>query len=121
MAQLVQLQKDFKQIEKAGISLVGISYDSTETLNAFTKRNKIAFTLLSDQESKAIDAYKLRNKDVREGSRQDGIPHPVTIIVDNKGVVRAKLAESVRKRHTTKELIDAVNKIRQEDEKKERS
>jgi len=100
--------------------LVGISYDSSETLKEFTQRNKIAFLLLSDEESKAIDAYKLRNKDTREGSRQDGIAHPVTVIVDNKGVVRAKLTKSVTKRHTTKELIDTVNEIRKEDEKKKR-
>jgi peroxiredoxin Q/BCP len=111
--QLVQLQADAKKIEDAKIRLVGVSYDSIDFLKTFTEDNKITFPLLSDPESKVIDAYKLRNEDVRPNSRQDGIPHPVTVVVDKDGVVRAKLAYDVRKRHTTEELLAAAEKIRE--------
>ena len=111
---MVQLQADAEKIGAAKIRLVGISYDSPEILKGFTEEHKISFPLLSDPESKAIDAYKLRNKDVRQGSRQDGIPHPVTVLVDKEGVVRAKLAyDGYRKRHTTEELLAAAESIRQ--------
>jgi peroxiredoxin Q/BCP len=112
--QLVQLQADAKKIEDAKIRLVGISYDSPEILKAFTDEHKISFPLLSDPESKVIDAYHLRNEDVRPRSRQDGIPHPVTVLLDKEGVVRAKLAYDVRKRHSTEELLAAAEKIREQ-------
>ena len=112
MRQLVQLQADIKKIEDAKIRLVGISYDSPEVLKKFTEEQKISFPLLSDPQSKVIDAYNLRNQDVRPRSQQDGVPHPVTVLVDKEGVVRAKLAYDVRKRHSTEELLAAAEKIR---------
>ena len=106
--QLIQLQADFDAIQEAQVRLVGISYDSPEILKAFTEKHKIAFPLLSDPESKVIDAYQLRNEDARAGTRQDGIPHPVTVVVDHEGVVRARLGYDVRKRHSTEELVRAA-------------
>lgn len=90
-------------LEKAGVQVLGVSYDSTQVLSQFAKRRKITFPLLSDVDSKVIDAYGLRNK-----SRKDGIPHPGTVIVGTDGKVLAKLFhEGYRKRHLAEEIIDA--------------
>ena len=90
-------------LEKAGVQVLGVSYDSTQVLSQFAKRRKITFPLLSDVDSKVIDAYGLRNK-----SRKDGIPHPGTVIVGMDGKVLAKLFhEGYRKRHLAEEIIDA--------------
>lgn len=90
-------------LEKAGVQVLGVSYDSTQVLSQFAKRRKITFPLLSDVGSKVIDAYGLRNK-----SRKDGIPHPGTVIVGTDGKVLAKLFhEGYRKRHLAEEIIDA--------------
>ena len=59
--QLVQLQRDLKSIEKAGIQIVGISYDSTKVLKTFSDRMSIGFPMLSDPESETIEAYHIRN------------------------------------------------------------
>ena len=92
--------------------MVAISYDPAETLQKFGEKNKIEFLLLSDPESKTIEAYGIRNKDVEAGSRLDGIPHPGTFVIDKDGVIRAKLFHSgYRERHTPKELVDAVKGI----------
>lgn len=109
---MVQLQADIEKIQSAGVRLVGISYDSPEILREFTEENKIAFPLLSDSDSNVIDAYELRNKEVRKGSPQEGIPHPVTVLLDKEGVVRARLGYDVRKRHSTEELIEAAAKLK---------
>ena len=42
MTQLVQLQKDIKELEAANIQVVGISYDSVDVLAKFTKKHKIS-------------------------------------------------------------------------------
>lgn len=108
---MVQLQNDLKTIEASGVQVVGISYDAVKVLKDFTAKRKIAFPLLSDSKSTVIDAYGLRNQ--RAGSRTDGIPYPATILIDKKGIVRANLPGTTRRRHATKDLIDAAKKLGQ--------
>ena len=98
-------------MEAAGIALVGISYDSPEALKRAASKHQITFPLLSDEGSKTIDAYGIRNQEAA-GSFA-GIPHPTTFVVDDKGVIRAKLFhEGYKERHTSEELIKAVKQIR---------
>ena len=107
---MVQLQRDLKSIDDAGVQVVGISYDSPAVLKRFSEQMKIAFPLLSDPESKTIDAYHIRNEAAR--GRAEGVPNPGTFIVDQQGVVRAKLfLEGYRDRHTTEALIEAAKTV----------
>ncbi len=111
---MVQLQKDHDKLEAAGVQIVALSYDSVEILKKFGTEQNIKYSLLSDLESKTIDAYKIRNKKVRF-PQQDGIPHPTTFVVDKDGVIRAKLPGTTRKRHTTDDLLEAFGKMKAKD------
>lgn len=91
--------------------MAAISYDSPAVLEDFAKRASITYPLLSDEDSEAIEAYGIKNDGVPEGSRQDGIPHPGTFLIDRTGVIRAKLFYSVRKRHTPTELLKAMRSL----------
>jgi len=107
---LVQLQRDLKSIEDAGIQLVGISYDDPAVLKKFSDRAKIGFPLLSDPESKTIDAYHIRNESAK--GKADGVPNPGTFILDRNGVIRAKLfLEGYRDRHTAAALVEAAKAV----------
>jgi peroxiredoxin len=109
--QLVQLQRDLKAIEDAGIQLVGISYDDPPVLKRFADRSRITFPLLSDPGSKTIDAYHIRNQAAQ--GRAQGVPNPGTFIVDGAGIIRAKLfLEGYRDRHTTEALIKAAEAVK---------
>lgn len=101
----MQLQQDLEAIQAAGIQVVGISYDSPDVLSEFAKEKKIGFPLLSDEESKVIEAYHVLNDKVRF-ERAKGVPHPGTFVIGPDGKVKAKLFYDVRNRHSTKELID---------------
>lgn len=104
---MVQLQTHLKAIEATGGQLVAISYDSTTVLNRFAAKNSITYPLLSDADSKTIDAYGIRNREAPE--RWRGIPHPGTFIVGTNGVIHSKLfLEGYRERHTTEALIQAL-------------
>ena len=106
----MQLQADLKELEAAGLSVIGISYDSGDTLSKFADKRKITFPLLSDPGSKTIKAYGLLNKEA--AGKAEGIAYPGTIVLDRAGVVRAKLfLEGVVKRHTTSELLKAAKAI----------
>ena len=108
---MVQLQRDLQSIEDAGVQLVGISYDDTKVLKTFSDRMKIAFPLLSDPGSKTIDAYHIRNEAAK--GRAEGVPNPGTFILDQEGVIRAKLfLEGFRDRHTTEALCKAAKAVK---------
>jgi peroxiredoxin Q/BCP len=105
------LQRDLKSIEEAGVQIVGISYDSPAVLKRFSDQQKITFPLLSDPESKTIDAYHIRNEAAR--GKAEGVPHPGTFILDRDGVIRAKLfLEGYRDRHTTAALVEAAKVVK---------
>ena len=78
-----------KEIQATGATLVGISYDEPEVLGKFVTRRKIEFPLLSDTGSRTIKAYGLYREDT--SGRQQGIPHPLTIVVGTDGMIKAKL------------------------------
>ena len=99
---MVQLQRDLKSIEAAGVQVVGISYDDPKILKTFSDSMKIAFPMLSDPESQTIEAFDIRNPAAR--GKAEGVPNPGTFILDRQGVIRAKLfLEGIRVRHTTDE------------------
>ena len=105
------MQRDLKSIEAAGIQIVGISYDDTKALKTFSDRMKIAFPMLSDPGSQTIDAYHIRNKAAR--GKAEGVPNPGTFILDQQGVIRAKLfLEGYRVRHSAEELIQAAKVVK---------
>ncbi len=107
---MVQLQENVDKFNKAGVQLVGISYDSQEILKNLKQRKKLTFPLLSDKNSKVIKRYGVLNKSIKSG-RHYGIPHPTTILIDQDGIVRAKLFVGTYKRHSPKQLLDAAAKL----------
>lgn len=108
---MVQLQRDLKSLDDAGVQVVGISYDEPTVLKRFSDRAKITFPLLSDPQSKTIDAYHIRNESAK--GRAQGIPHPGTFLLDQQGVIRAKLfLEGYRDRHSTEALVKAAKAVK---------
>jgi peroxiredoxin len=109
--QLVQLQADLKDIEAAGCHIAGVSYDSVEILARFAEKEKITFPLLADPGSKTITAYGLLNTEAKD--KAEGIAYPVTMLIDRKGVISAKLfLDGYRDRHSKELLLKAVAAIK---------
>lgn len=103
--QLVELNAIAGDLAEAGWTLEALSYDSPEVLAAFSEEEGLGFTLLSDEGSQIIDAFGLRNEDVRAGSRTDGIPHPAIIFISNEGRVKAVLREEGYRERPSLDLI----------------
>lgn len=75
------------------MGLASISYDSIEILRDFAERRHITFPLLADPDSAIIRRFGLFNETIDPASRDHGIPHPGTFLVDAAGVVRQKFFE----------------------------
>jgi len=90
--------------------VVGISYDDTAALKRFSDQAKISFPLLSDPESRTIEAYHIRNEAAK--GKAEGVPNPGTFILDRDGVIRAKLfLDGYVNRHTREALIKAAKAV----------
>lgn len=102
---MVQLRDNLERLRNAGVQIVGISPDSVEILKKFSDAKDIPFPLLSDEGSKTIRAFGLHFK--------RGLPHPGTIVIDQKGVIRAKLFEDgYVDRHSVEELVKVAEQLK---------
>ncbi len=105
----MQLQSEMEALTKAGVQVVGISYDGTATLARFTDKAKLTFPLLSEPNAATINAYHIRNEEADKDKRSRGVPHPGTFLIDQSGVIRAKLGyEGYRKRYKSSVSLGAV-------------
>ncbi len=92
-AQLIALKDAVEPLAQRGYTLAAISYDPPEVLAGFAKRQGISYTLLSDANSRMIDAFMLRDPQYKPDSFAYGVPQPSIFILAANGVVQSKLAE----------------------------
>jgi peroxiredoxin len=105
--QMVQLQRIRPEIEAAGGQVVAISYDPVEKLQDFAARTHVDLPLLSDVDSRTIDAYGVRATQAPPES--SGFALHATFVVDRDGVIRTKLFQlSYQERPAIETLIDAL-------------
>ena len=89
-----------------------ISYDSAETLKRVAQKRGVTFLLLSDPGSKTIEAYGILNKEA--SGRAKGVPHPGIFILDQQGVIRAKLfLDGYRERPKSGDIIQALKAVQE--------
>jgi hypothetical protein len=102
----VELQQNLERLQKRGMGVAALSYDSVAVLKNFSERKGITFPLLSDTDSKVIRSYGLLNESVGKNSPQYGVPYPGTFILDKSGVVVEKYFEKdFRQRYTASEIL----------------
>lgn len=101
-----------EQIKESGVNIVGVSYDSVETLAKFGEAGGIQFPLLSDPESKVIRKFGVFNESMKEGSKKFGIARPMTVIVGSDAKVVGKVVSEDYVRHSTGDLVEKWNKIK---------
>ncbi len=113
--QLIDLMTIDSAAQQRGYQIIGISYDSPAKLKKFASLREVRYPLLSDTGSEIIDAFGIRNTAYRQGHYAHGVPHPVVFVVDETGVIRAKLSrESYRDRPEPEAILAAVDLIESE-------
>ena len=112
-AQLIDLKAVQAPLAERGYTLAALSYDPAPALATFAEKRGVAYTLLSDDGSKMIDAFKLRDPQYAAGAFAYGVPKPAIFVIDRKGVVKAKLAlEGYKVRPGNDVLLKAVDGVR---------
>ena len=105
-------------MSRAGIALIGVSYDSPEVLRDFAAARGIEFPLLSDEDSRVITELGLLDRDleahhaafgIKTGEQQQGVAYPAVFVLDESGTVSQKrIQENYRAREGARQLLEAV-------------
>ncbi len=105
--QSVQISDNLPEIEAGGGQVVMICYDAPEKVKRFAERRKLRVPVLSDVDSKTIDAYAMRA--LRAAGDQTGSAIHGTFIIDQAGIVRAKpYLTSFEGREAVDTLVNAL-------------
>ena len=97
----------------AGWNLAALAYDSPEVMKEFEEKNELNFPLLSDESSAVIDAFNLRNHNVKPGGRSVGVPHPAILFVGSDGKMKATLnIPGYQKRPSPEDVLEVMKKLK---------
>jgi peroxiredoxin len=111
-SQLISLKEAQAPLKERGYRLAGISYDPVSVLAGFAQERGINYRLLSDEGSKTIDAFALRDPQYKEGSIAYGVPQPSIFVVSPDGKIRAKLAEEgYKSRPPLEAILAAIDRL----------
>jgi len=86
--QTVQLSENLPEIQAGGGQVVVVCYDAPFKVKRFTQRRKIKVPVLSDADSRIIDAYAMRA--LNGTADQAGAAQHGSFVIDKSGIVRSK-------------------------------
>jgi thioredoxin-dependent peroxiredoxin len=107
--QACAFRDNLRDLNDAGVDVVGISPDKPEKLAKFRDAEKLTFPLLSDPERKVLTAWGAYGEKQMYGKTVTGVIRS-TFLVDEKGKI-AVAQYNVKAAHTTakiKQILDQV-------------
>ena len=87
-----------KAARAIGYSVAILTYDSVGKLARYAERSDSELILLSDPKSAVIKGFGLLNEAYAPGSYAHGVPHPIILAIDPKGVVTHRFSEATYSR-----------------------
>lgn len=110
-AQLKHVNEMQDELNQKGYNVFAISYDKRDQLQKFANNQGIKFELLSDPNSKLIDAFDLRDPQFAEG-RAAGVPIATIMVVNKQGTIKAKTVSGNHdERPTVEQIWTLVNSV----------
>lgn len=98
----------YKQFEKLGVPVIGISKDSAKFHRNFAEKHELPFILISDPELKAIQAYDVWKEKKLYGKVSMGVVRS-TYIIDENGMIE-KAMEKVKPDTNAGEILEYLMK-----------
>ncbi len=109
--QLKSINAIVGDLKDRGYTLYGLSYDSPDMQDRFSKNQMLQYDMLSDQQSAVIDAFGLRDPQYTEG-RAAGVAYASVFLIDKTGKITAKsVSGDYKKRPTNEQILALVDSI----------
>ncbi|MCS7093144.1 MAG: thioredoxin-dependent thiol peroxidase [Patescibacteria group bacterium] len=100
-----------EEIKKLNGVVIGISADTVESHQKFTKKYNLNFLLLSDPEKKVIKRYQAWEKKKFLGREYEGISR-ITYLINPQGEI-VKKYEKVKPETHAREVLEEIRKLSQ--------
>lgn len=97
---------DYSAYEKAGVTIVGVSPDSTESHAKFKAEHQLPFTLLADTDHKVCELYEVWGKKQMYGKEYYGVLR-TTYLIGKDGVIR-KVFVNVKPAEHSAEILALI-------------
>ena len=102
-AEACNLRDNYKELQKQGFELLGVSADSEKRQTNFRNKYEFPFPLLADEDKVVINGFGVWGEKKFMGRVYDGI-HRKTFIVDENGFVEHVIDKVKTKVHATQIL-----------------
>jgi len=102
-AEACDLRDNFKELQKQGYTLLGISPDSEKKHQNFIKKFELPFDLLADTEQEMLQAYGCWGQKKFMGKEYIGV-HRTTFLIDEKGKISDVITKVKTKEHAAQIL-----------------
>ncbi len=99
------MQNDYDDIIAAGGSIIAISSDDTAAAKGMVDDLSLTFTVLSDSNKTAINAYNVLNKS------NNHIAQPSVFIIKKDGTIGWKSIDSFSSRTSSSSIISALESL----------
>lgn len=100
----------FRQIEKLGATLLGVSPDSLKSHDKFIKKFELPFLLLADEEKKMCQDYGVWVEKSMYGKKYMGVAR-TTFIIGKDGKI-AKIFDKVRPEGHDQQIIESLIELK---------
>ncbi len=104
----LEFKDNANQFAKEGAVILGISKDSVKSHQEFKAKHQLPFTLLSDTESKILNAYGVWKEKTLYGRKFMGTER-TTFLIDEKGIIR-KIYRKVKPKGHAQNLLQDLTK-----------
>ena len=94
---------DYSAFEKAGVTILGVSPDSSKSHAKFKAKYNLPFPLLADEDHKICELYGVWGSKKMMGKEYMGVLR-TTFIIDSKGVISTVFKDVKPSEHSTEVL-----------------
>ena len=88
-----------------GYTLASLSYDEPEILATFAADHNIPYAMLSDTQTRFVEAVRLRDPQYPEGHMAYGVPYASVLVLAPNGTVQAKLVSGDYRQRPDNEFV----------------
>ncbi|SRX73556.1 thioredoxin-dependent thiol peroxidase [Aequorivita antarctica] len=102
-AEACNLRDNYKELQKEGFELLGVSADGEKRQKNFKEKYNFPFPLLADENKEVINAFGVWGPKKFMGRNFDGI-HRKTFLIDETGTIKRVIDKVKTKDHTAQIL-----------------
>lgn len=98
----------FAEYKEAGVVVLGVSPDDSESHRKFATKYNLPFTLLADEGHQVAELYGVWGKKKRFGREYEGT-HRTTFLINESGIIQ-QVFEDVKPENHSQEVLAALQK-----------